>query len=175
MTAHTQLWVYNSENCFVGLFYQFTCRVKRTKGLNDKPEFWDRLFCILTCQHYFVFASRMWSSLIPQEDWLCHDGALPDHRMLGNSCVSRISRDSITGYNMPSKLGLVLIGARFLLDPFRGEILFVRLFVHNHLKASNLGSLYHHVHVHEKRFAHILIHLSTKGNRMVSFEKNYPS
>ena len=43
MTAHTQLWVYNSENCFVGLFYQFTCRVKRTKGLNDKPEFWDRL------------------------------------------------------------------------------------------------------------------------------------
>ena len=41
------------------------------------------------------------------------------------------------------------------------EILFVRLFVHYHLKASNLGSLYHHVHVHEKRFAHILIHLST--------------
>ena len=46
MTAHTQLWVYNSENCFVGLFYQLTCRVKRTKGLNDKPEFWDRLMCI---------------------------------------------------------------------------------------------------------------------------------
>ena len=43
MTAHTQLWVYNSENRFVGLFYQFTCRVKRTKGLNDKTEFWDRL------------------------------------------------------------------------------------------------------------------------------------
>ena len=56
--------------------------------------------------------------------------------MLGNSCVSRISRDSITGYNMPSKLGLVLIGARFLLDPFRGEILFVRLFV--------CLSVYHH-------------------------------
>ena len=29
-------------------------------------------------------------------------------------CVSRISRDSITGYEMSSKVGLVLIGARFL-------------------------------------------------------------
>ena len=49
MTAHTQLWVYNSENRFVGLFYQFTCRVKRTKGLNDKPEFWDRLMVMVMC------------------------------------------------------------------------------------------------------------------------------
>ena len=43
MTAHTQLLVYNSENRFVGFFYQFTCRVERTKGLKDKTEFWDRL------------------------------------------------------------------------------------------------------------------------------------
>ena len=43
MTAHTQLWVYNSENRFVGSFYQFTSRVERTKGLEDKTEFWDRL------------------------------------------------------------------------------------------------------------------------------------
>ena len=43
MTAHTQLLVYNSENRFVGFFYQFTCRVERVKGLKDKTEFWDRL------------------------------------------------------------------------------------------------------------------------------------
>ena len=29
----------NSENCFVGFFYQFTCRVKRAKRLNEKPDF----------------------------------------------------------------------------------------------------------------------------------------
>ena len=47
MTAHTQLLVYNSENRFVGFFYQFTCRVERTKGLKDKTEFWDRLISIV--------------------------------------------------------------------------------------------------------------------------------
>ena len=46
MTSHTQLLVYNSENRFVGFFYQFTCRVERTKGLKDKTEFWDRLLVI---------------------------------------------------------------------------------------------------------------------------------
>ena len=46
MTSHTQLWVYNSENRFVGSFYQFTSRVERTKGLEDKTEFWDRLVMI---------------------------------------------------------------------------------------------------------------------------------
>ena len=44
MTAHTQLLVYNSENRFVGSFYQFTCRVERTKGFFEKSVFWDRLF-----------------------------------------------------------------------------------------------------------------------------------
>ena len=39
MTARSQLWVYNSENCFVGFFYQFTCCVKRAKQLNEKPDF----------------------------------------------------------------------------------------------------------------------------------------
>ena len=29
----------NSENRFVGFFYQFTCRVKRAKRLNQKPDF----------------------------------------------------------------------------------------------------------------------------------------
>ena len=43
--------VYNSENRFVGFFYQFTCRVKRTKGLEDKTEFWDRL---MTSDHHPV-------------------------------------------------------------------------------------------------------------------------
>ena len=38
VTARSQLWVYNSENRFVGFFYQFTCRVKRVKGLNE--EIW---------------------------------------------------------------------------------------------------------------------------------------
>ena len=57
MTSHTQLWVYNSENCFVGLFYQFTCRVKKTKGLNDKPEFWDRLIINAT-----VYLKLKWQS-----------------------------------------------------------------------------------------------------------------
>ena len=27
----------------MGSFYQFTSRVERTKGLEDKTEFWDRL------------------------------------------------------------------------------------------------------------------------------------
>ena len=29
----------NSENRFVGFFYQFPCRVKRAKRLNEKPDF----------------------------------------------------------------------------------------------------------------------------------------
>ena len=39
----TQLLVYNSENRFVGSFYQFTCRVKRVKRYFEKSVFWDRL------------------------------------------------------------------------------------------------------------------------------------
>ena len=53
MTAHTQLLVYNSENRFVGFFYQFTCRVERTKGLKDKTEFWDRLVTMSICKYFF--------------------------------------------------------------------------------------------------------------------------
>ena len=64
MTAHTQLWVYNSENCFVGLFYQFTCRVKRTKGLNDKPEFWDRLVHNICYQEYFTISFKLFLDLL---------------------------------------------------------------------------------------------------------------
>ena len=43
VTAHTQLWVYNSENRFVGSFYHTTCRVKRIKQFFEKFVFWDRL------------------------------------------------------------------------------------------------------------------------------------
>ena len=43
LTSHTQLWVYNSENRFVGSFYQFTCRVKSVKRYFEKSVFWDRL------------------------------------------------------------------------------------------------------------------------------------
>ena len=64
MTAHTQLWVYNSENCFVGFFYQFTCRVKRTKGLNDKPEFWDRLVHNICYQEYFTISFKLFLDLL---------------------------------------------------------------------------------------------------------------
>ena len=42
-TADTQLWVYNSENRFVGSFYHNTCRVKRVKRFFEKSVFWDRL------------------------------------------------------------------------------------------------------------------------------------
>ena len=47
MTSHTQLLVYNSENRFVGSFYQFTCRVKRVKRYFEKSVFWDRLIIIV--------------------------------------------------------------------------------------------------------------------------------
>ena len=39
VTVHTQLWVYNSENRFLGSFYHNTCRVKRVKRLNEKSVF----------------------------------------------------------------------------------------------------------------------------------------
>ena len=61
MTAHTQLLVYNSENRFVGFFYQFTCRVERTKGLKDKTEFWDRLFPI--DQPFRLYLSTVFSTI----------------------------------------------------------------------------------------------------------------
>ena len=47
MTAHTQLWVYNSENRFVGSFYHNTCRVKRIKRFFENNQFWDRLIYIV--------------------------------------------------------------------------------------------------------------------------------
>ena len=31
----------------MGSFYQFTSRVERTKGLEDKTEFWDRLVVMI--------------------------------------------------------------------------------------------------------------------------------
>ena len=40
------LWVYNSENRFVGSFYHTTCRVKRVKRFFEKSAFWDRLITI---------------------------------------------------------------------------------------------------------------------------------
>ena len=64
MTAHTQLLVYNSENRFVGFFYQFTCRVKRTKGLEDKNEFWDRLVAIFEYLNT-ILAHRWLTDMFP--------------------------------------------------------------------------------------------------------------
>ena len=43
MAIYTQLLLYNSENRFVGSFYQFTCSVERAKGFFEKSVFWDRL------------------------------------------------------------------------------------------------------------------------------------
>ena len=43
MTSQSQLWVYNSENRFVGSSYHNTCCVKRIKWFFEKSVFWDRL------------------------------------------------------------------------------------------------------------------------------------
>ena len=43
VTAHTQLWVYNSENRFVGSLYHNTCCVNRAKRFFENNLFWDTL------------------------------------------------------------------------------------------------------------------------------------
>ena len=81
------IWVYNSENCFVGLFYQFTCRVKRTKGLNDKPEFWDRLIYIqgVFCYFFHVQILMLWYAIAILACAL---------RSNGEDCNKQTTRDS---------------------------------------------------------------------------------
>ena len=54
---NSTLWVYNSENRFVGSFYHNTCRVKRINRFFENNLFWDTLVCMIYVDH----SCNIWS------------------------------------------------------------------------------------------------------------------
>ena len=109
VTARSQLWVYNSENCFVGFFYQFTCRVERTKGLEDKTEFWDRLmasqYLTSRAKHHHLYWQRQSRQLFIFSNSKLEGGfttgeGIDSQLMLDGAKTTELA--SFTGYKAPS-------------------------------------------------------------------------
>ena len=96
LTLLTRLWVYNSENRFVGSFYQFTCRVKRVKRFFEKSVFWDRLIFTGSLIQY-----AQWALLIVHQNSLMKSQGLSE---LFTSWVDQTHQNTGTqSHNIESK------------------------------------------------------------------------